>query len=343
MLQQIAHINGSSNQPESRQKMKYMKNATLRQLQIFESIARLGSFTAAANELHLTQPTISMQMKKLAELINTSLFHVHGKRVFLTDAGKELVPMCRSIFKNLEMYEDMIKNIKEVGHGELSISGVTTSEYFAPRILGDFIRRYPGITTSLEVTNRARVLDRLKNRSDDLYIIGQLYEGLEPELEMESVPFLDNPLVVFAAPEHRLAEERHIPFSELEAENFLNREEGCGTSMVLDRFLGEQGATLRSTMRLGSNEAIKQGVKSGLGISMLSQLALVQEIENGDLVVLDVEGFPILDQWHLAYPKGGKLSTVADAFFNFVQERKQDYARTLLPSRRRRRHSRVSS
>lgn len=340
-MQRIAHINGSSNQPESRQKMKYMKNATLRQLQIFESIARLGSFTAAANELHLTQPTISMQMKKLAELINTPLFHVHGKRVFLTDAGKELVPMCRSIFKDLETYEDMVKNIKEVGHGELSISGVTTSEYFAPRILGDFIRRYPGITTALEVTNRARVIDRLKNRLDDLYIIGQLYEGLE--LEMESIPFLDNPLVVFAAPEHRLAEERNIPFSELESENFLNRELGCGTSMVLEQFLGEHGAMLRSTMRLGSNEAIKQGVKSGLGISMLSKLALVQEIENGDLVVLDVEGFPILDQWHLAYPRGGKLSTVAGAFFNFVQERKQDYARFLLPSRRRRRHSRVSS
>ena len=123
--------------------MKFMKNATLRQLQIFESIARLGSFTAAARELYLTQPTISMQMKKLSELITTPLIQVHGKRILLTDAGRELVPACRAIFRELEKYETVVGNIMEIGHGELSISGVTTTEYFTPRILGEFIRLFP--------------------------------------------------------------------------------------------------------------------------------------------------------------------------------------------------------
>lgn len=312
-----------------------MKNATLRQLQIFESIARLGSFTAAARELHLTQPTISMQMKKLSELITTPLFQVHGKRVLLTDAGRELLPACRAIFRELEKYETVVGNIKEIGHGELSISGVTTTEYFAPRILGDFIRLYPGITTALEVTNRTRVIERMKNGVDDLFIIGRQYD----ELELETVPFLDNPIVVFAAPDHPLADESNIPVAALQKDNFIGREEGSETAMILDEILAALGGKLMSTMKLGSNEAIKLAVKSRLGISMLSQLALTREIESGELVVLDVEGFPRIDSWYLAYRKGSILSTVAEAFFNYVVEKRELYAREFLSVRRQPRQS----
>ena len=311
--------------------MKYMKNATLRQLQIFESIARLGSFTAAAKELYLTQPTISMQVKKLSELITTPLLQLHGKRVLLTDAGRELVPACRAIFRELEKYETVVGNIKEIGQGELSISGVTTTEYFAPRILGDFISLYPGITTSLEVTNRTRVIDRMQNGTDDLFIIGRVYS----EVELATVPFLDNPIVVFAAPDHPLAEERGIPFTALARDNFLGREDGSETSLILDEILHDLNIDLKTTMKLGSNEAIKLAVKSKLGISMLSQLALTKEIENGELVVLDVEGFPRIDSWYLAYPEGSQLSTVAEAFYNFVVENREAYAREFLSTRRR--------
>ena len=311
--------------------MKFMKNATLRQLQIFESIARLGSFTAAARELYLTQPTISMQMKKLSELITTPLIQVHGKRILLTDAGRELVPACRAIFRELEKYETVVGNIMEIGHGELSISGVTTTEYFAPRILGEFIRLYPGITTALEVTNRTRVIERMKNGSDDLFIIGRPYS----EVDLEMVPFLDNPLVVFASPDHPLAEEHNISFSALGRENFLGREDGSETSIILGEILGHLGIELKSTMKLGSNEAIKLAVKSRLGISMLSLLALNREIENGELVILDVEGFPRIDSWYLAYQRGSHLSTVAEAFFNFVVENRDAFAREFLNTRRR--------
>jgi len=311
--------------------MKFMKNATLRQLQIFESIARLGSFTAAAKELYLTQPTISMQIKKLSELIEAPLFQVHNKHVMLTDAGKELVPACRAIFRELEKYETVLGNIKEIGQGELSISGVTTTEYFAPRILGDFIHLYPGITASLEVTNRARVIERMQSGVDDLYIIGQSYA----EADLETVPFLENPIVFFAAPDHPLAERSNIPVSELLGENIFGREEGSETSLILGDLLESQGALLKSSMRLGSNEAIKLAVKSRLGISMLSQLALTREVESGELVILDVEGFPRMDSWHIAYLKGAHLSAVAEAFFKFLINSREAYTREFLNVRRR--------
>ncbi len=306
--------------------MKFMKNASLRQLQIFESIARLGSFTAAANELFLTQPTVSMQTKKLAELIGAPLFQVKGKRILLTDVGRELLPVCRSIFRELEDFETVVANISEVGHGSLSLSGVTTTEYFAPRILGDFIRLYPGITTSLEVTNRSKVVERIRQGVDDLYIIGQLSD----DLDLELLSFLDNPMVIFASPDHPLAQAKGITLEDIANENFIEREVGCGTSLILERVLGSEAVHLKSTMRLGSNEAIKSAVKSRLGISMLSMLALTREIENGEVVVLDVEGFPYMDHWHLAYPKGQRLSKVAKAFLNFVEEHGPDYAKSLL-------------
>jgi len=316
--------------------MKYMKNATLRQLQIFESIARLGSFTAAAKELYLTQPTISMQIKKLSELISAPLFEVRGKRVMLTDAGLALVPACREIFRELEKYETVLSNIKEIGQGELSISSVTTAEYFAPRILSDFLKVYPGVTTTLEITNRIRVIERMQGGVDDLYIIGQPY----PEVELEIIPFLENPIVFFSAPDHPLAELRNISPSALAAENIFGREDGSEASIRLAEFFDTVGLKVKSAMKLGSNEAIKMAVKSGLGISMLSRLALTREVENGELVILDIQGFSITDSWYLAYLKGKRLSAVAEAFFSFVTSMREDYTREFIGNRGRRKSDR---
>lgn len=315
--------------------MKYMKNATLRQLQIFEAIARLGSFTAAAKELYLTQPTISMQMKKLSDFIDEPLIQVRGKRVLLTDAGKELVPACRAIFKELGNYESVLSNIKDIGQGELSISGVTTSEYFAPQLLGDFIKCYPGVTASLEVTKRSHVIERMLGGVDDLYIISQSYS----EVDLEIVPFLENPIVFFAAPDHPLVGESKIPISLIADQNIIGREAGSEMSLTLDEFLVTVGKKLKSTMRLGSNEAIKLAVKSGLGISMLSQLALTREVESGELVILDVESFPRINSWYLAYLKDVNLSAVAKKFFDFVVSRRDEYTKTFLVARRRYRHA----
>ena len=294
--------------------MPKMKNATFRQLQVFESIARNGSFTAAANELHLTQPTISVQIKKLTDVVGMPLFEQMGKKIFLTMVGKQLLETCKSIFHSLDNFEMNIADIKGVKEGVLRLSGVTTVEYFAPRIIGGFCKKYPGIKVSLEVINRRKVLDRLKDNLDDLYICGKISD----DLNVEDTLFLENPLVILAEPGHPLADKKNISLQALVNEQFIMRESGCGTYLALDKITGNQGIHFKSSMELGSNEAIKQAVISGLGISMLSLYSLSHELKTGELVILDVEGFPYEDAWHIIYPRGKKLSVVAQAFYDYL-------------------------
>lgn len=306
--------------------MAKIKNATFRQLQVFESIARNGSFTAAATELHLTQPTISVQIKKLSDNVGMPLFEIMGKKVHLTAVGQQLLKTCHTVFKELNEFEMTLSNIKGIKEGTLKLSGVTTVEYFAPRILGDFCRKYPGIKVSLEVTNRARVIKRIQDNMDDLYICGPIKE----EIGIDDTLFLQNPLVILAAPDHRLVGQKNITIEELADEQFLMREPGCGTYLALDKLLGERKIQFKSHMELGSNEAIKQAVMSGLGISMLSLYALAHEIKSGEIAVLDVIGFPYMDEWHVISPKGKKLSIVAQAFYDYLLSEGRELVQSLL-------------
>jgi len=291
-----------------------MKNATFRQLQIFESIARNGSFTAAADELHLTQPTISMQIKKLSSIVDMPLYDQIGRKIFLTDIGKELHKTCQGVFDSLNSFEMHVSDIKGIKEGNLTISGVTTTEYFAPRIIGSFCRKYPGINVALEVTNRQRVLERLEQNLDDIYIVGQA--PTDPDIYR--IPFLANPLVVFAPPHHPLTKEKNIPLSALADEHFIMREPGCGTFGSIGKLAKTENFNLNSSMTLGSNEAIKNAVIGGLGLSMLSIYALLHEINSGEIAILDVQGFPVKDEWYLCYPKGKQLSVVAQVFAEYM-------------------------
>lgn len=304
-----------------------IRNATFRQLQVFESVARNGSFTEAAEELHLTQPTLSMQMKKLSDIIGLPLFDQVGKRIFLTDVGHELLKSCKSVFAILTDFQMTVSDIKGVKKGNLHLSGVTTAEYFAPRILGSFCKQYPGINVSLEVTNRQRVLQRLEENLDDLYIVGQAPTG--PGIH--SIPFLENPLVILAHPSHPLANKKNIPVDKLAQENFIMRERGCGTFLSMDKLVKDQHFTFKSSLALGSNEAIKQAVIGELGISLLSIYALTHEINDGELVVLDIQGFPVRDQWFLCYPEGKQLSMVAQVFLEYMLEKGRQLTLQSLP------------
>jgi len=294
--------------------MAKMKNATFRQLQVFESIARNGSFTAAANELFLTQPTISVQIKKLTDVVGMPLFEQMGKKMFLTMVGKQLLETAHNVFRSFDNFEMHVADVKGIKEGSLKLSGVTTVEYFAPRIIGGFCKKYPGIKVSLEVINRRNVLERLKDNQDDLYICGKVSD----DLNVEDTMFLENPLVILAEPGHPLAGKKNIPVSALSNEQFIMRESGCGTYLALDKITGKHDIEFKGSMELGSNEAIKQAVTSGLGISMLSLYALTHELQAGELVLLDVEGFPYRDAWHIIYPKGKKLSVVAQAFYDYL-------------------------
>ncbi len=291
-----------------------MKQATLHQLQIFEAIAQHGSFTRAAEELFLTQPTVSQQMKQLTKAIGVPLYEQIGKRIYLTDAGKAVLEVGRDISQRFNDLEMTLADIKGLKQGNLKLAAITTAKYFVPRILGTFRQRYPGINISLQIANRQQILDRLADNLDDLYFIGQPPEDLEINLRH----FLDNPLVVIAPRNHPLAQEKLISLERLVEEPLIMRESGSGTRMAVEGFFAENRLKMRVEMEIGSNEAIKQAIVGGLGLSILSRHSLALEGSQGPLVVLDVEGFPIQKHWYVIYPRNKQLSIVAQTFLYYL-------------------------
>lgn len=290
-----------------------MIHATLHQLKVFEATARHGSFTRAAEELFLTQPTVSMQVKQLTKAIGLPLFEQVGKRLYLTDAGRELFETCQAIFQQLDQLEMSVANLKGMKQGKLRLAVITTTKYFMPRLLGPFCQRYPDIDVSLTVTNHERVIDRLANNQDDLYVMSQIPENLD----VKAHPFLENPLVMVAPYDHPLAKEKDIPLKRLTEEPFIMREPGSGTRRAFQQLLDAHKLSVKVRLELGSNEAIKQGIAGGLGLSVLSRHTLLTD--NSDLTVLDVEEFPIDREWFIVYLSGKQLSVVASTFLDYLQ------------------------
>lgn len=288
---------------------------TLRQLHAFEAVARLRSFSRAAEELHITQPAVSKQIRLLIEEIGLPLFEQIGKKVFLTQAGEELFSTCADWLETWGRFEQSIANLKGLKQGRLRIATVTTAKYFLPRVLGPFCAEYPGVDIAMEVVNRDRLLERLFSNLDDLYVM-----GVPPDDKVvESEPLIANELVVVATPSHPLAGRARIPIRELSAHRFLVREQGSGTRMTVERIFKESNVSFDVRMELGSNEAIKQAVAGGLGLAVLSRSTL-QPDGRGELIVLDVEGFPIRRAWYVVRPKGKQLSVVADTFLHFMRD-----------------------
>lgn len=293
-----------------------MIHATLHQLKVFEATARHGSFTRAAEELFLTQPTVSMQVKQLTKAIGLPLFEQVGKRLYLTDAGRELFSTCKDIFDKLEQLEMTVANLKGMKQGHLRLAVITTAKYFMPRLLGPFCQMYPGIDASLIVTNHERVIDRLANNQDDLYVMSQLPE----HLDIDAHPFLDNPLVVLAPRTHPLAKEKNISLKRLAEETFIMREPGSGTRRAVQKLLDEHGISVKVRLELGSNEAIKQAIAGGLGLSVLSRHTIAMDSAAGELTVLDVEGFPIQRYWYVVRLAGKQPSVVTTTFLDYLHE-----------------------
>lgn len=283
---------------------------TLRQLQIFEAVARHTSISRAAGELHLTQPAVSMQMKQLEAQIGLPLLDQIGKRLFLTDAGQELRGHARRIASNLVDLEASMDQLRGLECGLLRLAVVSTANYFLPRLLASYAERHPGVRVSLQVANREAVLSALADNRTDLAITGQPPDTVDVIAQR----FMDNPLVVIAPPAHRLAVLDRVPLTELESETLVVREPGSGTRAAMERHFAEHGLEHRAGCELGTNEAIKQAVRAGLGLGVVSLQTIELELQTGCLAVLPVDTFPILRQWYVVHRSHKRLSAASLAF-----------------------------
>ena len=242
---------------------RYLKHGMLPQLRVFEAVARHGSFTRAAEELYLAQPTVSVQIRKLTETVGLPLLEQIGKRIHPTGAGRELYAACQDIFRTLDGVEDAFSDIRGLKAGTLRIATSTSGKYLVPRLLAEFVKLHPGIDVTLHVNHRKAVLDRLDQNADDLYVFSN-----PPEEEDAVVQrILPNPLVAFAGANHPLARERKIPFERFAREPLLTREPGSGTRMIAERLFARRGLEPLVGMELGSNEAIKEYCSLTYGIS----------------------------------------------------------------------------
>ncbi|MBU6229653.1 MAG: LysR family transcriptional regulator [Cyanobacteria bacterium REEB459] len=304
-----------------------MIHATLHQLKVFEATARHGSFTRAAEELYLTQPTVSIQVKQLTKAVGLPLFEQIGKRLYLTQAGQKLLDTCQEIFGGLDQFEMAISDLKGLKQGQLRLAVITTAKYFVPRLLGPFCQRFPGIDISLKVTNHQHIQERMANNDDDLYIISSPPE--QPDLKI--YPFLENPLVVIAPQDHPLAGKTSLPVSCLNGQQFIMREPGSGTRQAVQKLFMDHNIDVKVRLELGSNEAIKQAIAGGLGISVLSMHTIISEGTRGEFAVLDVEHFPIERHWYVASLAGKQLSVVSQAFLSYLLEESHAMVEKCLP------------
>ncbi|MGC9269871.1 LysR family transcriptional regulator [Acidiphilium sp.] len=303
-----------------------LRHVTFRQLQIFAAVVRNGSFTRAAEELFLAQPTISIQMKKLSDAVGLPLFEQNGRDIRATDAGQDLLAACQELFLIFENLDTRIADRKGLRRGRLRLGVVTTAKYIAPELLAAFGARYPGIEFSMKVNNRDDIITRLRNNEDDLYVMGQV-----PDEDVEAIPFADNPLAVMVNRGHPLTRRASpLPLAAIAAAPFLIREFGSGTRHAYLRLFAEHGLKPNIVMELGSNEAIKHAIASGLGLSILSIHCLALEGTSGPIQILDVEGFPILRKWYLVYPRGRRLSLTAQKFLEFSTTQEDFIARRLV-------------
>jgi DNA-binding transcriptional LysR family regulator len=291
-----------------------LQHASLRQLRVFETAATLRSFSKTAELLHLTQPGVSMHIKQLESNIGLPLFERMGKKLFVTEAGQELLSRAREVLRTLKDAEDVLDGLKGLRRGRINLAVVSTAKYFVPRLLARFGRNYPQLEIRLAVNNRNSVIEQLVANEVDFAIMGRSPQALDTIAE----PFAQNPHVIVAAPDHPLAARRRILVETIARETFIVREPGSGTRLAMQNFFDERRVPCKVGMEMASNETIKQAVMAGMGVSFLSRHTIDLELQTHRLVVLDVRGTPVMREWHVAHLAKKRLSPTAAAFREFV-------------------------
>ncbi|MCO4089872.1 MAG: LysR family transcriptional regulator [Limnohabitans sp.] len=285
-------------------------NVTFRQLRLFLALAETGSVSAAAKVMHVTQPTASMQLKELSLSVGLALYEVIGKKIYLTDAGKELAVTGRAMAQTWDAFEQNVDAAKGLSRGKLRVAVVSTANYFMPHLIGSFCNKHPAIDVSLEILNRDGVVQRLRENLDDLYIM-----SMPPkDMDLGDEAFMPNPIVVIAPSSDPLAKRAQVPLHELAQRRFIVREKGSGTRMAADQYFRKMKFRPDVRLELGSNEAVKESVAGGLGLGVVSRHALHGLKKENGVSVIDMKGFPVSSAWHIVYPASKRLSPLAQAF-----------------------------
>ncbi len=291
-----------------------MKHATLRQLKVFEAVARLLSFSRAAEELHLTQPAVSTQVAKLEEHAGNMLFEQFGKKIYLTPAGNELLQISRAIIQQFEAAENAMMQFKGVSGGKLNVGVISAGDYFFPRLLVEFANRHRGVTLNFTVHNREGLLTHIAENLTDLAIM------VRPptDLDTSNQAFAPHPYVIVAALTHPLVGTKSIPLKRLMREPFVVREKASDTWHSMEDGFGRELENINIAMEIRSTETIKQAVIAGMGVSFVSAHTISQEMKAGSLCVLDVQGFPLMLNWYVVHRRTKRLPPVAQAFKDFL-------------------------
>lgn len=291
-------------------------HATFRQLKLLLALAESGSITGAARLCHVTQPTVSMQLRDLSVAVGLPLYEQLGRTLRLTEAGEALAQTARAMVAEWEAFGQTVARMKGLEQGRLRIAVATTAKYFVPRMLGSFFAAHPHIDISLQVLNRDGVVARMREQRDDLYILSMPPSGLPLVQQV----FLPNPLVVVAPMSHVLAKQRRVSLARLQREPFILREPGSGTRLACDAHFKGWQFLPRVRLELGSNEAIKQSVAAGIGLSVLSRHALAADPADDGLAVLPVQHFPVRSSWSILFPQGRRLSPITAEFMRHLTD-----------------------
>lgn len=289
-------------------------HVTMRQLAVFEAVARLGSIARAAEALHLSPPSISMQLKQLVESIDQPLYEQVGKRLFITPVGEELLRTARSMFDTWQGFERAVADLRALRTGRLQLACTATAAAFLPRFVDAFRVRYPGIDVHLELATRDAVVERLAGNADDLCIL----DVPPTQFDIACHPFLANPLVPIAALDHPLATRKRIPLARFLEETMLVRERGSGTRMMVERFLRDRGVAPAGKTELPAGAELLREVAAGRGVAVVSRLALPDDPAEAGVCVLPVQSLPVEAAWHAMHPGGKKLSPAATAFLEHL-------------------------
>jgi DNA-binding transcriptional LysR family regulator len=291
-----------------------MKNATLRQLKVFEAVARLQSFSRAARELHLTQPAVSVQVRKLEEHSDNALFEQFGKKIYLTPAGTELLQISRAIIQQFEAAENAMLQFRGVSGGKLNVGVISAGDYFFPRLLVEFASRHHDVVLNFTVHNREELLAHIDENLTDLAIM------VRPPTDLDTInePFAPHPYVIVAAPGHRLVGKLRVPVPTVLRERFVVREKGSDTRHSMEEGFGSHLDSMDIAMEIRSTETIKQAVIAGMGVGFLSAHTISQEMRAGSLRVLHVQGFPLMRNWYVVHRRSKRLPPVAQAFKDFL-------------------------